>query len=294
LAQSGLKLSLPALGAGAAPIHYAVDQGLFQQEGIDLEIVWLEGGPACASSLLAGETDLNCALGPLIRMAMREGSRGFKAISGLRKKIAFSIVGRPDLTSINDLRGKSIESPHSDWSGGTYFKYVLRQLQLEGQIQLEYNYVTQEQRLEGLLKGEFDAGLLAGEKIIIAQEHGFKVLVDFDEAIPNVCSSVMSSTPEIIRDRREDLKKVIRAIKSAIQKIQNDREECIKFFVKRFAMDPKTATSLYELHAVNWSVNLSIDSIQKDIDISHTVHGLPWVSAKEIVDLTLLREVLES
>jgi len=198
------------------------------------------------------------------------------------------------LTSINELRGKSIESPHSDWSGGTYFKYVLRQLQLEGQIQLEYNYVTQEQRLEGLLKGEFDAGLLAGEKIIIAQEHGFKVLVDFDEAIPNVCSSVMSSTPEIIRDRREDLKKVIRAIKSAIQKIQNDREECIKFFVNRFAMDPKTATSLYELHAVNWSVNLSIDSIQKDIDISHTVHGLPWVSAKEIVDLTLLREVLES
>lgn len=292
MAQSDLKLSIPALGAGFAPIHYAAHKGLFMQEGIDIEIVRLEGGPACASALLSGEVDLTCALGPLIRRAMRDGARGFRGISGLRKKIAFSIVGKPDFTSINDLQGKSIESPHSDWSGGTYYKYVLRELGLEGKIQAKYNYVTQEQRLEGLLKGEFDAGLLAAEKSIIAQEHGFRVLVAFDEIIPEVCSSVLATTPDLIRQRREDLKKVIRAVRKAIQEMQNSKEECIKFFGEKFAMSAKTATSLLNLYGVNWSIDLSLDSIQKEIDISHTVHGLPWLPAQEIVDLTLLSEIL--
>jgi len=291
MAQSGLKLSLPAHGAGFAPIHYAADKGSFRQQGIDIEIVMLEGGPACASALLSGKVDITCALGPLIRRAMRDGVTGFRGISGLRKTIGFSIVGKPDLTSINDLQGKSIESPNSDWSGGTYFKYVLRQLGLEDKIQARYTYVTQEQRLEGLIKGEFDAGLLSAEKALIAQEHGFKILVSFDKVIPDVCSSVIATTPDLIRQRREDLKNVIRAMRKAIQEMQNSKEECIKFFGDKFSMSARAATSLLKLHGVNWSIDLSVDSIQKEIDISHTVHGLPWIPAAEIVDLTLLDEV---
>ena len=292
MARSGLKLSLPAQGAGFAPIHYATDKGLFRQQGIDIEIVMLEGGPACASALLSGKVDLTCALGPLIRRAMRDGVTGFRGISGLRKKIGFSIVGKPDLNSINDLQGKSIESPNSDWSGGTYFKYVLRQLGLEGKIQAKYSYVTQEQRLEGLIKGEFDAGLLSAEKALIAQEHGLRILVVFDEVIPDVCSSVVATTPDLIRERREDLKKVIRAIRRGIQEIKNSREGCVKYLGEKFSMSTEAATSLHKLHGPNWSTDLSVDSIQKEIDISHSVHGLRWLPATEIVDLTLLQEVL--
>ena len=292
MAQSGLKLSLPAHGAGFAPIHYAADRGLFRQQGIDIEIVMLEGGPACASALLSGKVDITCALGPLIRRAMRDGVTGFRGISGLRKTIGFSIVGKPDLTSINDLQGKSIESPNSDWSGGTYFKYVLRQLGLEGKIQAKYSYVTQEQRLAGLIKGEFDAGLLSAEKTLVAQEHGFRILVAFDEVIPDVCSSVVATTPDLIRDRRDDLKKVIRAIKSTIQEMQNSREGCVKYFGEKFSMSTEAATSLYNLNGPNWSTDLTVDSIQKEIDISHSVHGLQWLRATDIVDLTLLQEVL--
>ncbi len=196
------------------------------------------------------------------------------------------------MTSIKDLQGKSIESPNSDWSGGTYFKYVLRQLGLEGKIQAKYSYVTQEQRLAGLIKGEFDAGLLSAEKTLVAQEHGFRILVAFDEVIPDVCSSVVATTPDLIRDRRDDLKKVIRAIKSTIQEMQNSREGCVKYFGEKFSMSTEAATSLYNLNGPNWSTDLTVDSIQKEIDISHSVHGLQWLRATDIVDLTLLQEVL--
>ncbi len=294
MAQSELKLSLPDHGAAFAPIHYAADKGLFRQRGVDIEVVMLEGGPACASALLSTKVDLTCALGPLIRRAMRDGATGFKGISGLRKTIGFSIVGKPGLTSINDLLGKSIESPSSDWSGGTYFKHVLRELGVEGGIQAKFSYVTQEQRLEGLIKGEFDAGLLSAEKALIAQEHGFKILVAFDKVIPEVCSSVIATTPDLIRERREDLKKIIRAVIKGIQEMQTSREGCVKYLVEKFSMSPGAATSLYNLNCPNWSTDLSVASIQKEIDISHSVHGMQWLPAVDIVDSSLLQEVLNS
>lgn len=291
MADAKFKLALPARGLGFAPIQYAVEEGLFQREGTPVEIVMLEGGPACASALLSSEIHLTCALGPLIRSAMG-GSRGFKAISGLRKKLEFSIVGKPDLASLKDLRTKTIESPHGDWSGGTYLKYVLRKLGFEGKIQLDYNYVTQEQRLEGLLKGEFEAGLLAGEKVLLARERGFKVLVDFAEVLPDVSSAALATTPKLIQERTEELRHIIRAVKRAIDEIQGSGPQCVNFLVRYFSIPRKTAEDFYQLQACNFSIHLSPEGIQKEIDVSHEVHGLPRIRAEEIVDLTLLNEVL--
>lgn len=287
-----LMFAVPANGVGFVPIHYGAREGLFRRHGVEFEVIYLEGGPACASALLAGEIHLTSVLGPLVRSAMKDGARGFRVISGLRKKLEFSIVGKPQLHSIQDLIGKSLESPHSDWSGGTYLKYILRQLGLEGKIRLAYSYVTQEQRLEGLVKGEFEAGLLAGEKVLMAKERGFKVLVEFEEALPDVSSSGLATTPELLKTRREELKSVIRAIKDAIGEMQDSPQKFVDFLCRHFSMPREMAVAFQTRQSPNFSLPIRVDSIQKEIDISHEVHGLPKIGAGEIVDLTLLNEVM--
>ena len=288
---SELRVSLPALGAGFAPIHYAYEKGLFEQRGVDVRVVMMEGGPACACSLLAGETHLTYALGPLIRGAMRGESADFRAISGLSKKTGFDIVGRAHLTSINDLIGKQIESPQSDWSGGTYLRYVLRLLGLENHIELAFNYVTQEQRLEGLLHEECDAGLLAGEKSLVAQERGLKVLLSLDEALPGVVSTAVLTTPNLIRERREDLKRALTAIKEGLRELQERAAESIAYLSGRFSLSPTVASSYHKAHAGDWSIALDPASVQREIDICGAVTGLSGLRADDIVDLSLLREI---
>lgn len=284
--------AVPAHGVGFAPIHYAAREGVFRRHGVELDVIYREGGPACASALLAGEIQLTSVLGPLVRCAMKDGTRGFQVISGLRKKLEFSIVGKPQIQSIQDLAGKSLESPHGDWSGGTYLKYVLRQLGLEGKIRLDYNYVTQEQRLEGLLKGEFDAGLLAGEKVLMAKERGFKVLVAFDEALADLSSSGLATTPEQIETRREELKCVIRAIRDSIGEMQDSPQKFVDFLCRHFSMPREMAVAFQARQSPHFSLALQMDSVQKEIDISHAIHGLPGIKAEEIVDLTLVSEVM--
>jgi NitT/TauT family transport system substrate-binding protein len=292
MARGNLRISLPALGAGFAPIHYASERDLFTRQGIDVEIVALEGGPACARSLLSGEVDLTYALGPLLREAMRHGSRDFRVISGLSKKTGFSVVAKDAFRSIEQLKGKTIESPNPDWSGGVYLRYVLSELGLEGKIQLAYSYVTQEERVEGLLKGEFDAGLLTTEKALTAEEHGFRTLLSIDDAVPGIASTAVLTTPALLREKREELGAGIRAIHSAIKEIQTDREPGIEYLAKRFSLSRNVASRYHAVQAFNWSLDLDLASVQKEIDICRMIHPLPPMRAEEIVDLSLLRETL--
>lgn len=292
MSSATFRFSIPATGVGFAPIYLALDEGLFAREGIGVELVMLEGGPACAEALLSAEVDVTCALGPLIRLAMRGDSRPFKAIAGLRKQISFSIVGKPELRSLEDLRGGTIESPRSDWTGGTYIKYVLRQLGFEGKIGLAYNYVTQEQRLQGLLAGEFAAGMLAAEKSLIAREHGFKVLVAFDEVIPDVSSSAVVTTPKVLDEKREGLKKLLAALRRAVAFMQERPAETTAYFARRFSMTERMAELSYRSHASKWGVGLEVAAVQKEIDINRAVYGLPRLAAESLVDLTLLGETL--
>jgi ABC-type nitrate/sulfonate/bicarbonate transport system substrate-binding protein len=266
---------------------------VFKREGVGIELVPLEGGPACAEALLSGQVDTSSALGPLIRLAMRGDSRPFKGFAGLRRKIAFCIVGKPEFRSIEELRGQTIESPHSDWTGGTYLKYILRQLGLEGKIALAYNYVTLEERLEGLLKGEFSAGMLSVEQGFIAQEHGFKVLLAFDQVIPNVSSSSLVTTPKILEERRDELKGLVRALKWSVDFIRLHPQESTAYFARRFSLPEKMAGLSYKTHAANWDIDLRIPSIQEEIDINHSLYGLQKLSAETMVDLTILKELSE-
>jgi NitT/TauT family transport system substrate-binding protein len=292
VSDSKFVFAVPARGVGFAPVHYAAHEGLFRRHGLDVDVIYLEGGPACAEALLAGKIDLTSVLGPLVRCAMKDGARGFRVIAGMRKKLEFAIVGKPQLNSIQDLAGRSLESPHGDWSGGTYLKYVLRQLGLEGKIRLLYSYVTQEQRLEGLLKGEFEAGLLAGEKVLMAQERGFKVLVPFDQALPEISSSALATTVAQLETRRNDVKAFIRAIVEASREMRDSPEKFVDFLRRHFSMSREMAAAFQARQSPNFTLPIEIDSVQKEIDISHEVHGFPRIEAEEIVDLTLLAEVM--
>lgn len=287
-----LKISLPALGAGFAPIHYASEKGLFDRHGIDAEIVMVEGGPACARALLSGEVDVTYALGPLVRNALSERSRNFRVISGLSQKTGFHLVASSGFRSIDDLRGKTVESPNPEWSGGVYLRYVLRELGFEKEIRLAYKYITQEARLEGLLRGEFDAGLLTTEKALAAAERGFRTLLSIDDVISNVTTSALLTTPDLLRARREELKAAIRAIGSAIEEIQTNSELGIEYLANRFSLTRSVASKYHAAQARNWSLDLDLIAVQKEIDICGIIHRLPGMQAEEIVDLSLLSEAL--
>src|SRR5262249_16808317 len=52
-----LRVSNCFIGGAILPLWMAQDAGVFQREGLDVELIWIQGNPAGAA-LIAGEIDL--------------------------------------------------------------------------------------------------------------------------------------------------------------------------------------------------------------------------------------------
>lgn len=96
------------------PFYYAQEMGYFKDEGIDLELMLVQTGPAAASAVASGAADLGYAAAQ-IPIAARAQKLPFKLVVGLEwEQIPGHLVDtllaskRSGVKSIKDLVGKTI------------------------------------------------------------------------------------------------------------------------------------------------------------------------------------------
>jgi NitT/TauT family transport system substrate-binding protein len=121
----GLMLSSPAFAdqlirfayvktSTLVPFFYAKDRGYFKQQGIDVEMIPVQGGPAVASAIAGGSADIGYAAVAPIAMAAAQGQhyRFFIALEQERQpsRIWGHIIAskKSGVTTIADLRGKTV------------------------------------------------------------------------------------------------------------------------------------------------------------------------------------------
>src|SRR3990172_5814618 len=88
-------------------LRLGVDKGFFRDEGIDLNIRVIFGGPEIAAAYDSGELKFGEFGTPPATTALSRGAR-FRIIGGgVRRRALSSLVGRPEIQYWADLRGKT-------------------------------------------------------------------------------------------------------------------------------------------------------------------------------------------
>jgi NitT/TauT family transport system substrate-binding protein len=106
--------SLPTVRIGIEAVagtnsHYYVTKqlGLFQKQGLNLELISFPGGTVGIQSLLAGDLQFATADGNLGLTANLRGASLY-FIAGMINTFPFSILSKPEVRTPQDLRGKKI------------------------------------------------------------------------------------------------------------------------------------------------------------------------------------------
>lgn len=92
------------------PMYAAVENGYFEEEGIDLEIISTSAGPEATQALVTGEAQF-CAIGNGQAANLLLQGEAVKIINEMENKITFYAVGKTggeEVTEISDLAGKKI------------------------------------------------------------------------------------------------------------------------------------------------------------------------------------------
>jgi ABC-type nitrate/sulfonate/bicarbonate transport system substrate-binding protein len=184
------KLTLGTVGQASAnlwPELIATHKGFFADEGLDVDVVYVQSSAALVQQLAAGSFAIAISAG--LADPVRAAAMG-AAIAVVRIDVdapPYDLVAKPDIASIKDLKGKLISL------GGAKDItriYVERMLAANGVKPGEFDMVfagATVARASALIAGAVDAAILLPPFDFRAEEKGFKSLgltVDYIKDLP--------------------------------------------------------------------------------------------------------------
>lgn len=173
------------------PNVVAQHKGFFAREGLAVTMVPLMGTTHMVAALDKGDVDATGTALPYMIQAVLKGSEAAAVIGGVANTI-YSLIAKPNVHSIADLRGKlvAISAPPDTITLST------RMLLAKGGLK-DGDYRTREiigstQRADCLAAGACDAVPLGQPDDIVFEQKGFRKLGDSLEVVPSLQFNVIA------------------------------------------------------------------------------------------------------
>src|SRR5579872_1986699 len=87
-------------------IDVAIEKGFFKEAGFAPEVLIFQSSPQSIQLLVAGEVQLAGAQPEALLAAVAHGAKGFAVISSPAERADWLLVGRPEVKTLADLKGK--------------------------------------------------------------------------------------------------------------------------------------------------------------------------------------------
>ena len=165
---------------GIAPLYLGNDAGIFKQQGLNLEMVFIPGGSLSLQALIGRSLDLLLTGGPPVANAYLQGAK-IKIIGGVTNLLPYTFVVATGLRTAEQVKGKKIGISRFGSNTDYVVRLALEQLGLSAaQVQI-IQVGGSQAHLVALKSGAIQATVLSPEEAIVAQKMGFSVLLDFIE-----------------------------------------------------------------------------------------------------------------
>jgi ABC-type nitrate/sulfonate/bicarbonate transport system substrate-binding protein len=100
-----LRIGLPEFNSSTFSLPLGQIRGFFQEEGLQAEFIRIRSAVALAA-LVSGETDYHTVISPSVVAALR--GIPVRVMACFTPGITTAIIARPDIKTIQDLKGKTI------------------------------------------------------------------------------------------------------------------------------------------------------------------------------------------
>ena len=170
-----LRISYASVTGNTAGITYVAQRaGLFEKQGLDVELILITGGPASISALLNGDVDLDMRAPVAALQAMAHGVK-LTFLLSQSNTLEYDVVTRPEIKDIKQLKGKKVGIIRFGGISELMVRYLFQKLGLDADKDIAIVQVGQA-RFVALEKGAIDATVFASAESAYAKRNGFRIL----------------------------------------------------------------------------------------------------------------------
>jgi NitT/TauT family transport system substrate-binding protein len=301
-AESGDKLARVRMGLAARsttsmPFFVAKERGFFRDEGLEVELIVMQAIQTIQATL-GNSLHFASATGSAVSAAVRGAD--IKVILAVTDRPSFDLISQPNITSVQQLRGKKIGTG----GVGSLAEILTRRILAANNVRPEEvailatgpSYVT----YLSLKAKVIDAAPLQMPLTFTAQDEGFRKLVSAGDVYQTVQGG-LATTTAMLTEQPEMVTKVVRAMLRATRLIKSDRKYGIDFLKGPWldiGKDPeKVAARTYDIAAPGLLENGTVsEEIQRQMiaDASLQIKPKQPVLPAQAFDFSIAQKVSQT
>jgi NitT/TauT family transport system substrate-binding protein len=237
-----LTIGWSAIAGSQAPFWITKEAGLFEKNGLDVIMIYLDGGSRATQAMMSGDLPIAQVGGNAPVVAKLRGA-DITLIAGLLNILAYSMVVSPEIKKPEDLRGKKLTVSRF----GSNSDYATRKILLKWGLKPDVDVAVlqipggQPTRLAAIQSKQVH-GMVAQPPVTnLARKFNMNIIAepeDFGGAYP---TTPVAARISFIKDKRDTVRKFTRALLEGIHLYKTNKEFSKKVIGKYVKTDDNDA-----------------------------------------------------
>jgi NitT/TauT family transport system substrate-binding protein len=227
-AQERIRIGLGSISLQSGLVHVAKDRGLFAKYGLVAESIYIPGGSINVQVLISGNLDLSQLSGAPGVAANLEGA-DLVYFLGLLDKLNYQLVSRPELKSVEQLKGKKFAVSRFGSSADFGMRALLKRLRVDPLKEATILQIGDEPaRIAAVTSGNVDATVVNAPFGSEAERLKLNVIADSVKMNLPFFNTGMLGSRRYLDSHEPKLLNFLRAYLEAIKILKTEKEYSIK------------------------------------------------------------------
>ena len=215
------------------PVSMAKEFGLFTAEGLEVQPVYVRGGPVVMAALLGGDADFAVIAGVTAVTSIQRGA-DIVIVGGHTAYIDQVLIGAKGVTRLSELKGKVVGVTGS---GGVTEFATVEALARKGLLRdKDYTILysgNSPARVNALENGLVQAAAFSAIEKVVMEQKGYPLLLETGKTVPEFPFMVIVTSRQQIKAHPSEVMAFLRAVRNSMNLIQTNKEKVIGAALKK-------------------------------------------------------------
>lgn len=223
-----LVIGYPAPVASLGIIDVMRKGGLFKKNGLDVDLVFIQGSPILTAAMMSGQVPLSFLGGAAIVASAVGGANTVYLACGINT-LYWRLFSTPDVKTVADLKGKKIGVSTLGSQEDSVVRFLLKERGLIPDRDFALVAVGgAPTRLAALSKGMIHASTFIPPQDIAAEKLGLNELIDMSKLGLYNPGSCFASTKTYVKSYRDTVMRVMKTFVEGLRFYRENREFVLK------------------------------------------------------------------
>lgn len=292
-----LVVGYSAISGDQLPAWVAKETGIFEKNGLDVQLIFFTGGTTAVMALVAGDTPITQMAGAGAVNSALAGSETVLLVGGVTS-LNYYLMAQSHIKTPEQLKGGSVAISRFGAASDFIARFALAKIGLTpGKDVTLVQIGSTSARMDATLAGRVQATVINPPASFIAEKRGMTILADLPKLGLVYQHTSAATTKRYIRENPDIVRRYVKSQVEAVHRIYTDKETSIKVLSKYFGRGvereilEKTWANLLNDSVLPRKQYPSLPGIQTILDTE--AKGKPG-KPEDFVDMTFIRELDKS